>query len=86
MLMTNPLFLFLLVVTLFVGYGRQSLFMLRPIYVEEVILKDDPDRKVWVAVSTAVGVMPEIILLYIGKVSATILTDSRFSFALTNQS
>jgi hypothetical protein len=43
------------------------MFMLRPIYVEEVILKDIADKKLWVALTTVSGLIFEFILLFVGK-------------------
>lgn len=61
-LLSNPNYVFLLVITLFVGYGRQSLSILRyvcisllihrPIYTEEKILSDytGTDKKTLVSI------------------------------------
>jgi len=66
-LMSNPNFVFLLVITLFVGYGRQSLSMLRPLYTEERILGDDPKKKEWVSYAALTGLVFEVIIFFWGK-------------------
>lgn len=66
-LMTHPRFIQLLVITMLVGYGRQTMYMLRPIFVEERILGNDPDKKLWTAISALSGLISEFVVLFMGK-------------------
>ena len=67
-LMTNPQYIFLLVVTLLVGYGRQVFSIYRAKFVEASILNTfDGDRKSFVSITVLTGIVFEILVFFYGK-------------------
>lgn len=66
-LLCNIEYLFLLLVVLVVGIGRQVILIFRAVFVEDHVLGNDPNKKLWVAVSAIAGFIMELVVMYNGK-------------------